>query len=107
MENQPISQLEAKIQLLIDNYKTLKKQHTELQDEAEKLKKQNHNNSGTIESLQLKLAELDKELAEKNKALDALDKKCTQYEEKLANYENVTKTASTRIDDILSQLNQL
>lgn len=107
MDKQPLSQLDEKIQLLIDNYQTLKVKHTDLLDEAEKLKKQNTNNSGTIETLQGKLAELEKELAEKNKILEKMEKKCAEYEAKLSTYENVTQTASTKIDDILSQLNQL
>jgi len=107
MEKQPISQLEEKIQLLIDNYRTLKKEHSALLTEAEKLKKQNTDNSGTIDTLQKKLIELEKELSDKTKSLASAENKCSEYEEKLANYENVTKTASTRIDDILAQLNQL
>ncbi|MBW6516196.1 MAG: hypothetical protein K0B81_06240 [Candidatus Cloacimonetes bacterium] len=107
MEKQPISQLEEKILLLIENYKSLKKEHATLLDEAEKLKKQNSDNSGTIDTLQKKLSELEKDLAEKSKSLDIAEKKCAEYEDKIANYESVTKTASTRIDDILSQLSQL
>ncbi len=107
MDKQPLSQLDSKIQLLIDNYKALKQKHAEVLDENAILKEQNANNSQTISTLQNKLAELDKELAAKTAALENVETKCAEYEEKFSNLENVTKTASSRIDDILSQLNQL
>ncbi len=107
MEKQPISQLDSKIQLLIDNYRSLKLKHADLLNENSELKAQNANNSTTIDTLQEKLAELENELTAKTTALEIAERKCSDYEEKLANLENVTKTATTKIDDILSQLNQL
>jgi chromosome segregation ATPase len=107
MDKQPLSQLDAKIQMLIDNYKDLKKKYGELLDENAILKEQNTNNHQTISTLQSKLSELDNELTAKTRSLESVEQKCAEYEEKLSNMENVTKTASSKIDDILSQLNQL
>jgi|SRR5690554_87145 predicted nucleic acid-binding Zn-ribbon protein len=107
MDKETLTQLDNKIQLLIDNYQALKKKHTQLTDEHDKLKTQNSNNVVTIETLQKKLSEIEKELSVKVSALEAAEKKCLILEEKLSKYEDVTKTASSKIDDLLMQLNQL
>ena len=107
METRSVSPLEEKVQILIDKYKELKEKHNTLINDNERMRNLNDNNALTIQTLKGRLEELEKELGAQTSRVQDLETLCSEYREKLSNFETVTKTASTKIDDILSQLNQL
>jgi uncharacterized coiled-coil DUF342 family protein len=107
MEEKHSNLLEDKIQQLIDNFRSLKKDHSELTTERDNLFKLSENNSATIIELKRKIAELEDQLVNTRASLEVSQQKCNEFEQKINNFENVTKTASTKIDDILAQLTVL
>jgi chromosome segregation ATPase len=107
MENGHVSPLEEKVQILIDKYKELKEKYIGLTGDNDRLKSINENNAVTIQTLKGRLEELEADLSAKTSDIEELVRQCEEYKGKLSNFENVTKTASSKIDDILSQLSQL
>ncbi len=107
MSEQPVSQLEEKVQILINNYKELKEKNESLNVQVIELTNIKYNNSQTIEELHNTIEKLEIDLSEKNDKIAMIEEKCDEYMNKLSNYENVTKSTSSQIDNILSQLSKL
>lgn len=107
MDNTISSQFEQKVQVLIDKYKELKEENQSLTEQVSELVTLKENNAKTISELQDKVKELEDSLAAKNQECSNIEKKADEYYKKLSNYEDVTKSTTSQIDNILSQLTKL
>ncbi|MFA5499059.1 MAG: hypothetical protein WCX83_05745 [Candidatus Cloacimonas sp.] len=107
MEEIGTVQLTEKVQQLIDNFRSLRNDHNQMTVERDSLVQLRDNNTATIYELKSKVADLEEQLLKTLESLEQSQKKCNEYEQKIANFENITKTASTKLDDILSQINAL
>ncbi len=107
MENQQITGLDGKIQKLINNYTNLKNKYAELLIQKADLEQSNRD-----------LTEYKLEHSEKLRQMEAtndlqrtnivdLREENSRIQEQLQKYENKTKDALSKIDSILSQIDDI
>lgn len=104
MEEKPIGQLEEKVQLLINKYRTLKENYTAVSAQRDNLEQVKENNYNTINQLKEKIDELEKELLQTMSNLEDCEKKCTEYEHQVATLKNNISEASSRLASSISDL---
>ncbi len=105
--NQPINQLEGKIQTLINKYQELKEKNGRLAEQNRELENTLTDRNKVIQGLETQLLELTKVCNEREEENRSLQEDVEVMKMEIESYETTTKDATGRIDSILSQIEDL
>ncbi len=107
MEGKPILSLDEKIQKLINNYTELKNKYANLVLEKAELEKLNTSLSEFKSENSGKLEELQSSSNKQKEEVEFLRNENRNLREELEKHENKMKEASSKLDSIFNQLNDL
>ncbi len=105
--NQPINQLENKIQALITKYQELKEKNSQLTNQKGELENTLADRNRVIMGLEGQLRELTQLCTQREEENNSLKEDIEVMKMEIESYENTTKDATGRIDSILSQIEDL
>ncbi len=105
--NQPINQLEGKIQALINKYQELKEKNAKVAEQNRELENTLADRNKVIQGFETQLRELTQVCNDREEENLRLQIEIETMKEKLDSYETTTKDAAGRIDSILSQIEDL
>lgn len=96
--------LHEKIQILIDNYSSLKEKYAQLSEEKNKLEMDYLELDDSLKAISNQLSEQTHLNAQLNEQLNRQNQEIMQLKTNNENLENITKVAASKIDVVLSQL---